>query len=301
MVKIEPKSIGVGQYQHDVNQTLLSKKLDTVVESVVNRVGVEINTASYHLLKYVSGIGKSLAKNIIAYRELNGAFKLRKDLMKVQKFGNKAYVQSAGFLRLRDGINPIDATGIHPESYKIVEAISRYCKLEIKELIGNISVLSSIKPDEFITDEFGIITVQDIIEELKKPGRDPRKDFELFEFEEGVESIDDLYEGMDLRGVITNVTNFGAFVDIGVHQDGLVHISELSNTFISNPEKLVSVGDKVRVRVIKIDMELKRIQLSMKALMPKSQEPQIKNRPFVNKKKFNKKGATIADLKKKWS
>ena len=267
LVKIDPKSIGVGQYQHDVSQSLLGKKLDTVVESVVNRVGVEINTASYHLLKYVSGISETLAKNIVAYRDLNGAFKMRKSLTKVSKFGNKAFIQSAGFLRIRNGENILDSTGIHPESYSIVDKISKKFNIKKSELIRNEQLLPKVIPSDFVTAKFGVLTVKDIIEELKKPGRDPREDFELFEFEDGIESIDDLTENMDLKGVVTNVTNFGAFVDIGVHQDGLVHISELSNKFVTNPEKIVSVGDKVKVKIIKIDKELKRIQLSMKARM----------------------------------
>jgi len=319
LVKIDPKSIGVGQYQHDVNQSLLGKKLDTIVESVVNRVGVEINTASYHLLKYVSGISKTLAKNIVEYRDMNGKFELRKTLSKVPKFGAKAFEQSAGFLRIRDGKNPLDATGIHPESYSIVEDISKDSKTKVEKLILNKKLLSEINANDFITDDFGIHTIKDIIEELEKPGRDPREDFKLFEFEDGVENIDDLYENMDLKGVITNVTNFGAFVDIGVHQDGLVHISELSNTFITNPEKIVSVGDKVRVKIIKVDKELKRIQLSMKALMAKPAKPvSTQSRPkkkqknnsvnntFTKKKTHDSnnrnkpKTDAIAELKKKW-
>lgn len=297
LVKIDPKSIGVGQYQHDVNQSLLSKKLDAVIISVVNRVGVDINMASYHLLKYVSGIGETLAKNILEYRNQNGAFKLRKELMKVPKFGAKAFIQGAGFLRIRKGNNPLDSTGIHPESYSIVDAMSKKFDVKTGDLIQNTSLLSTLNASDYITDNFGLLTIKDIIAELKKPGRDPRKDFELFEFDDDVENIDDLVEDMDLKGVVTNVTNFGAFVDIGVHQDGLVHISELSNTFVTNPEKIVSVGDKVKVKVIKVDKILKRIQLSMKALMPMAPAQSYK-------KSFNKnkpKSDPIADLKKKWS
>ncbi len=297
LVKIDPKSIGVGQYQHDVNQSLLSKKLDTVVISVVNRVGVDVNMASYHLLKYVSGVGETLAKNILEYRNQNGTFKLRKELMKVPKFGAKAFLQGAGFLRIRNGKNPLGSTGIHPESYPLVDTMSKSAGVKTGDLIQNTTCLSTLNAGDYITEDFGLLTIKDIIAELKKPGRDPRKDFELFEFDDDVENIDDLVEDMDLKGVVTNVTNFGAFVDIGVHQDGLVHISELSNTFVTNPEKIVSVGDKVKVKVIKVDKVLKRIQLSMKALMPKAPVSSYK-------KSFNKnkpKSDPIADLKKKWS
>ncbi len=269
LVKIDPKSIGVGQYQHDVNQSLLKQRLDNVVVSVVNRVGVALNNASSHLLKYVSGIGETLARNIVQYRDENGPFKKRQELNNVRMFGDKAFQQSSGFLRIREGENPLEATGIHPESYFIVENMSKQTGVPVAELMGNHQLLSTIKPEEFISEEFGLPTIQDILKELESPGRDPRQDFEIFEFEEGVETLKDLEEGMVLRGVVTNVTQFGAFVDIGVHQDGLVHISELSHQFVTNPEKVISVGDKVRVKVLKVDTELKRINLSIKALQPK--------------------------------
>jgi uncharacterized protein len=311
LVKIEPKAIGVGQYQHDVNQSLLKQRLDNVVVSVVNRVGVALNNASYHLLKYVSGIGETLAKNIVKYRDENGVFTSREDLKNVRMFGDKAFQQSSGFLRIRDGQNPLEATGIHPESYGVVDGISQKLALAIDNLMGNQEALKGLKPEEFVTDEFGLPTVIDIINELESPGRDPRKDFELFEYEEGVETIADLAEGMELKGVVTNVTQFGAFVDIGVHQDGLVHVSELSHDFVTNPETVVSVGDKVKVKVISVDTELKRIQLSIKALKPKPKAKQHKprgkgrggrqNKSYVKEQRQKpKKEDPIDALKKGW-
>jgi uncharacterized protein len=268
LVKIDPKAIGVGQYQHDVNQSHLAQKLDTVVESVVNRVGVEINSASYHLLRYVAGIGPTLAKNIVKFRDENGRFRSRTELMKVRMFGDKAFLLSAGFLRIRDGENPLDSTGIHPETYDIVERMARDTALAPAQLVQNEEAVKAIVLNRYISDQFGLPTLQDIVAELRKPGRDPRENFELFEYEEGVEEINDLEVGMELPGVISNVTHFGAFVDIGVHQDGLVHVSELSHQFITKPEDVVSVGDKVKVKVLSVDKELKRIQLSIKALLP---------------------------------
>lgn len=289
LVKIEPKSIGVGQYQHDVNQSLLKKKLDETVVSVVNRVGVDLNTASYHLLKYVSGIGNSLAKNIVKHRDEHGRFEVREDLLKVKGMGEKAYKLSVGFLRIRKGENILDSTGIHPETYFIVEQMAESLGVKVDDLIGNKNLIEKIKPELFITGEFGLPTIIDIIKELKEPGRDPRKEFELFDFDESVKEFEDVEEGMILRGVITNITNFGAFVDIGVHQDGLIHISELSHDFVKNPEDIVSVGEKVTVKVLSVDKELKRISLSLKAL---------ENKPIKKKKK--KKGDPIFALKKKW-
>lgn len=268
LVKIDPKSIGVGQYQHDVNQTLLARKLDTVVESVVNRVGVDLNSASYHLLRYVAGIGPSLARNIVRYRDENGKFSSRRQLMNVRMFGDKAFLLSAGFLRIRDGENLLDSTGIHPETYDIVQRMAGDAAVPLSQLIRNEEAVKAIVLSRYVSDQFGLPTLQDIIAELRKPGRDPRKNFELFEYEEGVEEIDDLEVGMELPGVVSNVTHFGAFVDIGVHQDGLVHVSELSHRFIRSPEEVVSVGDKVKVKVLSVDKELKRIQLSIKALLP---------------------------------
>lgn len=299
LVKIDPKSIGVGQYQHDVNQGLLKQKLDTVVSLVVNRVGVELSTASYHLLKYVSGIGETLAKNIVQYRDEHEIFRKREDLLAVRMFGPKAFQQSAGFLRLRNGDNLLDSTGIHPESYFIVENMCLKMGKETGELVRNKELIAAIKPEDYVTADFGLPTIRDILKELETPARDPRKDFEVFAFEEGVETIADLAEGMVLKGVATNVTRFGAFVDIGVHQDGLVHISELSNRFITHPEEVISVGDKVRVKVIKIDPELKRIQLSIKAL----QEPPKRNHQPQRKRPRQeqvKKEDPLESLKRKW-
>ncbi len=268
LVKIEPKAIGVGQYQHDVGQTQLKKKLDATVVSVVNRVGVDVNTASRHLLRYVSGIGESLAQNIVQHREEKGPFKRREELLNVRLFGPKAFQQSVGFLRIRGGQNPLDNTGIHPESYKVVERMAQELSVPVDSLPENKELLSKIQAERFVNDEFGLPTIKDILKELENPGRDPRKDFELFRFTEGVETIEDLNEGMDLDGVVTNVTNFGAFVDIGVHQDGLVHVSEISHRYITTPAEVLQVGQKVKVRVLKVDKELKRIQLSIKALLP---------------------------------
>ncbi|NIM17377.1 MAG: S1 RNA-binding domain-containing protein [Candidatus Aminicenantes bacterium] len=304
LVKIEPKSIGVGQYQHDVNQGLLKTKLDQVVGLVVNRVGVELNTASYHLLKYVSGIGTTLAKNIVQYRDQMGMFTSREDLKHVRMFGVRAFQQSAGFLRLRNGKNPLDATGIHPESYFIVEQMCKNSAEPITRLIRNKPLISTIKPEDYITDEFGLPTIRDILRELETPGRDPREDFELFEFEEGVETLDDLQEGMVLKGVVTNVTRFGAFVDIGVHQDGLVHISELSHEYVTNPEKVIHVGDKIKVKVLNVDQQLKRIQLSIKALQepPKRSKSKHKrpHKPRPKQKPRDKTEEQINSLKAAW-
>jgi uncharacterized protein len=298
LVKIEPKAIGVGQYQHDVNQSLLKKRLDNVVISVVNRVGVNINSASEHLLKYVSGIGPILAKNIVEYRDKNGMFKNRDNFKKIKSFGDKAFQQSAGFLRITNGDNPLDKTGIHPETYFIVENIANSFGVKINELINNREIADKIEPKQFINEQFGIPTISDIIKELKNPGRDPRKDFEVFEFDENVKEFEDLEEGIILKGVITNVTNFGAFVDIGVHQDGLIHISEISHNFIKSPEEVLSVGDKVKVKVISIDRELKRIGLSIKALTEykKTDKKRYKNK----QQKKDKKGDSLKQLINKW-
>jgi uncharacterized protein len=305
LVKIDPKSIGVGQYQHDVNQSFLKSKLDQVVSSVVNRVGVELNTASYHLLKYVSGIGSTLAKNIVQFRNENGMFKNREALNNVRMFGARAFQQSAGFLRIRSGENLLDATGIHPESYFIVQHMCKNSDVPITQLIRNKSLISKLEPGDYITDDFGIPTIRDILKELETPGRDPREDFEVFEFEEGVETLEDLEEGMILKGVVTNVTRFGAFVDIGVHQDGLVHISELSHQYTTNPEQVISVGAKVKVKVLKVDAQLKRIHLSIKALQepPQDRKKNKKTRHRKQQPPPPKKDRTqelIESLKAKW-
>lgn len=264
LVKIDPKAIGVGQYQHDVDQTLLKNKLDEVVGSCVNAVGVELNTASKQLLAYVSGIGPNLAQNIVDYRNENGPFKSRKELLKVPRMGEKVFELAAGFLRVRDGIHPLDKSAVHPESYYIVETMAKDVNASIIDLIENKELRSKIKPANYVTELIGLPTLKDIIIELDKPGRDPRKSFEIFSFDESVHNINDLREGMRLPGIVTNVTNFGAFVDIGVHQDGLVHISQLAENFIDDPNKVVKVGQKVWVNVSEIDVKRKRIALSMK-------------------------------------
>ena len=261
LVKIEPKAIGVGQYQHDVNQKELKNSLDLTVQSCVNYVGVELNTASTELLSYISGIGKVLAENIVKYRSENGAFNNRKQLKKIPKLGPKAFEQCAGFLRIRDSSNPLDNSAIHPEVYDIVEKMAKDEKVNIKDMIGNDRLISDIKLEKYVTDKFGLPTLTDIVNELKKPGLDPRKTFESIEFSSDINELKDLTEGMQLTGTVTNVTNFGAFVDIGVHQDGLIHISKLSNKFVKNPYDVISVGDNVQVKVLSVDKALKRISL----------------------------------------
>ena len=264
LVKIDPKSIGVGQYQHDVDQAELKKSLDDVVISCVNSVGVEVNTASKELLSYVSGLGPQLAQAIVDYRSQNGPFRSRDVLKKVPRLGPKAFEQSAGFLRIRDGENPLDASAVHPESYSIIEQIANDLEVSIIELIGKNDLAEKINLNHYLNDRVGLPTLQDILTELSKPGRDPRQQFEFFQFAPGVNSIEDLQIGMKLPGVITNITAFGAFVDIGVHQDGLVHISQLSRKYIKNPAEVVKVHQKVIVIVIGVDLERKRINLSMK-------------------------------------
>nr|WP_320131406.1 Tex-like N-terminal domain-containing protein [uncultured Holophaga sp.] len=268
LVKVEPKSIGVGQYQHDVNQTALKKSLDEVVESCVNRVGVDLNSASYKLLAYVAGIGETLAKNIINYRFEHGAFLHREQLMAVPRFGEKAFLQSAGFLRIRDGENPLDASAVHPEAYPVVQRICQLTGKTIPELVGNEAVLAGLDPKLFVDERFGLETVTDIIAELRKPGRDPRQRFEAVQFLEGVNKPSDLEPGMELPGIVTNVTDFGAFVDVGVHQDGLVHLSEISHSYIKTPADSLTVGQSVKVKVLNVDLQAKRISLSIKALLP---------------------------------
>lgn len=264
LVKIEPKSIGVGQYQHDVSQTQLARQLDAVVEDCVNAVGVEVNTASAPLLARVSGLNQTIANNIVAFRDENGAFDTRAQLKKVPRLGDKTFEQAAGFLRVANGDNPLDASAVHPESYSVVENIASKNSREIKGLIGDSSFLRGLQAGEYTCEQFGLPTVTDIIRELDKPGRDPRPEFKTAQFQDGVEKITDLTPGMILEGSVTNVTNFGAFVDIGVHQDGLVHISALSNTFVKDPREVVKAGDIVKVKVMEVDVPRKRIGLSMR-------------------------------------
>ncbi|ADC63041.1 Tex family protein [Allochromatium vinosum] len=262
LVKIEPKAIGVGQYQHDVNQTRLARTLDAVVEDCVNAVGVDLNTASVPLLTQVSGLNRSLAENIVAFREANGAFSSRKKLMAVPRFGDKAFQQSAGFLRVPDGEEPLDASAVHPEAYPVVRRIAEFTGKDVRGLIGDTATLRRLDPAAFTDERFGLPTVKDILAELEKPGRDPRPEFKTAQFKEGVETLKDLEPGMILEGTVTNVTNFGAFVDIGVHQDGLVHISVLSDRFVKDPHEVVKSGDLVKVKVLEVDLERKRIALS---------------------------------------
>lgn len=264
LVKIDPKSIGVGQYQHDVDQGALKNKLDDVVMSCVNGVGVELNTASKRLLAYVSGIGDTLAKNIVEFRNENGPFRSRKDLLKVARMGEKVFEQCSGFLRIRDGVHPLDKSAVHPESYHIVEKMAKDLNCGIEELMNDKELRKKINLNNYVTETIGLPTLKDIMAELEKPGRDPRKSFEVFSFDENVHEISDLREGMRLPGIVTNVTNFGAFVDVGVHQDGLVHISQLSDAFVDDPNTVVKVGQKVWVNVTEVDVKRKRIALSMK-------------------------------------
>lgn len=263
LVKIEPRSIGVGQYQHEVDEKMLKEKLDAVVMSCVNRVGVNVNTASKELLSYVSGIGPSLAKNIITHRNKIGAFKNRKDLLKVQRLGEKAFEQAAGFIRIKNGENPLDDSAVHPESYFIVEKIALDHNLKPEKLIGRSEVLQKINPEDYITKNIGTPTIKDILSELEKPGRDPRKGLSKFEFDASVKTIDDVSQGMKLPGIVNNITNFGCFVDIGIKESGLIHISKLANEFVSDVNAVVKLNQQVEVTILDVDKEKKRIQLSL--------------------------------------
>jgi uncharacterized protein len=289
LVKIEPKSIGVGQYQHDVSQVRLARQLDAVVEDCVNAVGVDINTASAPLLSRVSGLSTSLASNMVTYRDSHGAFTNRRQILKVTRLGEKAFEQCAGFLRIRNGDNPLDASAVHPEAYPVVERILATTGREIKSLIGDSGFLKTLKASDFTDDIFGEPTVHDIIGELDKPGRDPRPEFKTANFQEGIEDLKDLKENMVLEGVVTNVTNFGAFVDIGVHQDGLVHISAMSEKFVKDPHQVVKAGDVVKVKVMSVDIPRRRIGLSMRLSDDSRHEASDKprerrsNRPNPNK------------------
>ncbi len=289
LVKIDPKSIGVGQYQHDVDQTALKSALDDVVMSCVNGVGVDLNRASVQLLTYVSGLGPRLAKNIVTHRDENGPFISRSKIKDVPRLGPKAFEQSAGFLRIRNGKNPLDSSAVHPESYHIVKAMAKDQECSVAELMKESSIRDKIDVSSYITDTIGLPTLKDILEELAKPGRDPRETFEEFSFTDGIDKIQDLRPGMKLPGIVTNITAFGAFIDIGVHQDGLVHISEMANNFVKDPVALVKVQQKVLVTVLNVDIERKRISLSMKESTNKSatdkKRPKKMNSAIRNKVK----------------
>jgi len=264
LVKLDPKSIGVGQYQHDVDQAALKRSLDDVVISCVNKVGVELNTASRHLLAYVSGLNSRTAASIVTHRDTSGPFKSRQELLKVSGLGPKAYEQAAGFLRIRDGAHPLDASSVHPERYELVDRMAADLGCTVQDLLRDPANRAAIKPERYVTPEVGLPTLKDIISELSKPGRDPREQFEAFSFADGVEKVEDLQPGMKLPGIVTNVTAFGAFVDIGVHQDGLVHISQISDEFVKNPAEFLKVGQKVQATVMEVDLPRKRIALSLK-------------------------------------
>lgn len=282
LVKIDPKAIGVGQYQHDVNQSELARKLDAVVEDCVNAVGVDVNTASAALLVRVAGLSSLQAKSIVSWREKNGAFAERRALLDVPRLGPKTFEQAAGFLRIPDAADPLDASGVHPEAYPVVQRIVEKTGLSVKSLIGNHDVLSRLKASDYTDEQFGVPTVTDILKELEKPGRDPRPEFKTAKFQEGVHEIKDLVPGMTLEGVVSNVAAFGAFVDIGVHQDGLVHVSELSDRFVRDPREVVKVGDIVRVRILDVDVARKRISLSMR-----SREKAVRNVTSATDKRSN--------------
>jgi uncharacterized protein len=266
LVKTDPKSIGVGQYQHDVNQKWLRKCLQREVESCVNRVGVDLNTASASLLSAVAGIGPRLAEGIVAYRDQHGRFTRREALFQVPKLGQKAFQQAAGFLRVRGGDQPLDDSAVHPESYYIVEKMAKRLQVPAAQLVGQASSVARLPVDDFVDAQTGRLTIEDILGELAKPGRDPRREFRVATFADSVNAIEDLKEGMVLEGVVTNVTHFGAFVDVGVHQDGLVHVSQLASQFVKDPSEVVAVGDVVRVKVLEVDVNRKRIALSRKAV-----------------------------------
>lgn len=263
LVKIDPKSIGVGQYQHDVDQALLKKALDQTVENAVNKVGVNLNTASKHLLTYISGLGPQLAQNIIDYRSENGPFKNRKEMLKVPKMGPKSFEQCAGFLRIPDAVNPLDNSAVHPESYQVVEQMARDLKMDVSSIITNKQIIQTIDKQRYITEKFGLPTIQDILSELEKPGRDPRDSVKMFEFDANIKTINDLRIGMELPGIVTNITNFGAFVDVGIKENGLIHVSNMSDKFVSNPAEIISLHQHVKVQVLEVDLGRKRIQLKL--------------------------------------
>ncbi|MGB5874057.1 MAG: Tex family protein [Bacteroidota bacterium] len=301
LVKIEPKSIGVGQYQHDVDQKLLRRKLEETVQSCVNYVGVNLNTASRHLLRHVAGINGAIAASIVAHRNRHGPFTNRERLRDVPQMGPKSFEQAAGFLRIHDGDNPLDSSAVHPESYDIARRILTDAGIEIAELGKRPGVLKGIDLQPYITEEVGEPTLRDIVHELQRPGRDPRKEFRYATFKEGVKEIKDLAAGMDLEGVITNVTNFGAFVDIGVHHDGLVHVSQLADRYVADPKAVVKVGQVVKVRILEINEHLKRISLTMKGLSPRPKKPKKPNTKKPPQQKKEERSYTIEDLKSKFN
>ena len=294
LVKIEPKAIGVGQYQHDVNPSHLAKSLDAVVEDCVNAVGVDVNTASRSLLQYVSGLSATVSQNVVEYRNQHGPYQSREDLRKVPRFGEKTFEQAAGFLRIRDGVNPLDASSVHPEAYPVVERMLRDTGRDIRELIGNTAFLRGVNAESYVDERFGLPTVTDILRELEKPGRDPRPAFKTAQFQEGVAEITDLQPGMRLEGVVTNVANFGAFVDIGVHQDGLVHISHLADSFVKDPRQIVKAGDVVKVRVLEVDVPRKRIALSMKREASAAPDAEPRSKPVGAGKPASRKAPQAA-------
>ena len=281
LVKIDPKSIGVGQYQHDVDQNQLQSSLDDTVISCVNAIGVELNTASKQILSYISGLGPQLAQNIVEYRNKNGAFKRRNDLKKIPRLGEKAFEQAAGFLRIRNAEHPLDSSSVHPERYALVEKMAKDLNCKLDDLMKDEQLRKRIKLQDYISDSVGLPTLNDILNELAKPGLDPRDQFEAFSFSDGINAIADLHVGMILPGIITNITAFGAFVDIGVHQDGLVHLSQLSNRYIKDPNEVVKVSQKVMVKVTEVDINRKRIALSMKT----DEKQEARPRPVVQQPK----------------
>jgi uncharacterized protein len=295
LVKIDPKSIGVGQYQHDVNQFRLKERLDQTVVSCVNTVGVNLNTASKHLLAYVSGIGGSMADNIVRFRTELGGFKDRSQLLKVPRLGAKAFEQCAGFLRIKDGANPLDASAVHPEAYSIVEKMAADLQVNVKELIGNEALVSKIDAKKYVTEQFGELTLRDILNELKKPGLDPRNELEQFEFAQ-IYKIEDVQVGMIVPGMVTNLTRFGAFIDIGVKQDGLVHVSEIAHRYISDPGEALKLGQKVQVKILEVDIPRKRIALSIKQTEEATGERQQGNRSSKPKGMMPKKEEDLSAM-----
>ena len=304
LVKIDAKSIGVGQYQHDVNQNRLKEALDQTVESCVNYVGVDLNTASKHLLTYVSGLSASVAKNVVEYRSKQGGFKSRDELKKVSMLGPKAFEQCAGFLRIPNATNPLDNSAVHPESYHVVEAMASKMNSTVPDIIGNPEVRKSIRAKDFVTDTIGQFTIEDILKELEKPGRDPRSAIEEFRFAEGISTMEDLKPGIRIPGIVTNITNFGAFVDVGVKQDGLVHISHLSNRYISDPNEAVKLGQHVMATVLEVDTARKRISLSLKDGATKSENERRpvtgNNKKTVQAPPANSFQAKLMELKSKF-